>query len=372
MKASKMSGKHDRLADLPVAKPAGSILLNFDVGVVGNAEELHKLRCNLSGVEIHDDHIWVVSDETWSVERLTRQTDGETFADHRRFTLPEPFDLPFPEREIDLEGLSVDGTRLWLLGSHCLARTSVEKALAKANQASDALERMEIKNRRKRLNRCLLGCLDLNRLPADGPHVAAEAAAKVPHRGEGNILLEAIAADHQLAPFLELPAKDNGLDFEGLAVRGKTAFVGLRGPVLGGQAIVLELRITIDEESGTVQLQNVNGARRFIKHAFDLQGLGVRDLAFHGDELLILAAPTMALDAVAAVFAWRFSPRSQNGGIIDKSRYRPIVRLPGGNDGDYAEGFATTKNRLLVVNDRPLPNRLKSQTGILADMFAIS
>ncbi|WP_445187429.1 DUF3616 domain-containing protein [Pseudonocardia sp. Cha107L01] len=105
----------------------------------------------------------------------------------------------------------------------------------------------------------------------------------VRRRGEPN-LANLLAEDEHLAPFLAIPAKDNGFDVEGLAVHGETLYVGLRGPVLRGFAVVLEL---LPEEAapGRLRLVPIEGERCYRKHFLDLGGLGVRDLCPHGPDL---------------------------------------------------------------------------------------
>ena len=61
-------------------------------------------------------------------------------------------------------------------------------------------------------------------------------------------LVDVLRADPHLAPFVAIPARDNGLHVEGLAVGGDRLFVGLRGPVLRGWAVVLELRPAHDPD----------------------------------------------------------------------------------------------------------------------------
>ena len=58
-------------------------------------------------------------------------------------------------------------------------------------------------------------------------------------------------SDRHLSPWLALPGKDNGFDIEGVAVSGERVFLGLRGPVLRGWAVVLELH---PEEDGAATL----------------------------------------------------------------------------------------------------------------------
>ena len=66
-------------------------------------------------------------------------------------------------------------------------------------------------------------------------------AASLEKMNGHNQLIEALAEDEHLGPFLQmgLPSKDNGFDIEGLAVQGNQVFLGLRGPVLRGWAIIL-------------------------------------------------------------------------------------------------------------------------------------
>ena len=60
---------------------------------------------------------------------------------------------------------------------------------------------------------------------------------------KGNDLTEALRGDEHLGSFLAIPGKDNGFDIEGLAVAGERLFIGLRGPVLRGWAVILEVEL---------------------------------------------------------------------------------------------------------------------------------
>jgi Protein of unknown function (DUF3616) len=362
--------RHPRLADLPIAKPTRSAWLEFDRAEVGSDERLRDLRENLSAITIDGDEAWLASDEYCFVERLHANRGDAVYGRHRRFSLARPFGLSGKDAEVDLEGLSRDDNRLWVLGSHCLTRKKPDDDIGTAEAAFEALEAMQTKKRAKSRDRCLLGCLDLAALPAKGDRVATRGAAMVPFE-DGSDLIDLLAEDDQLRPFLTLPAKDNGLDFEGLAVRGDAAFLGLRGPVLNGYALILELRLRVDAESGTISLRRIDGERRYAKHALELQGLGVRDLALRNDHLCILAAPTMPLDGIAAVFEMRLDGRWPAGGIVPMSEYRPCLRLPGGNRGDYAEGIACVGDEIAVVCDGPGKKRLRGSTAVRVDFYRL-
>ena len=76
------------------------------------------LRNNLSVVKQSGRCLWVASDETDTIERLTTR-DWRTFGGHTPYKLTDFFDLPV-DGEVDIEGLSVDGDFLWICGSHSL------------------------------------------------------------------------------------------------------------------------------------------------------------------------------------------------------------------------------------------------------------
>ena len=95
-------------------------------------------------------------------------------------------------------------------------------------------------------------------------------------------------------------------DIEGLAAAGGRLFLGLRGPVLRGWAVVLEVALAEDpDRRSTLRLQAIGPhGRPYRKHFLHLGGLGIRDLCAQGTDLLILAGPTMDLDGPVTVFRW--------------------------------------------------------------------
>ncbi|MFO0119910.1 MAG: DUF3616 domain-containing protein, partial [Cyanobium sp.] len=99
-------------------------------------------------------------------------------------------------------------------------------------------------------NAHVLGCLRLNGegLPVAGQRLAFDAAAG------RDALSQVLAADPLIAPFLKIPSKENGLDIEGIAARAERLLVGLRGPVLRGIALVLDLHLDGIEPNGSSTL----------------------------------------------------------------------------------------------------------------------
>jgi hypothetical protein len=80
-------------------------------------------------------------------------------------------------------------------------------------------------------------------------------SAQLPGGVDTNALTDAIKCagqgegDPHLAPFMDIPGKDNGFDIEGLAIAGERVFIGLRGPVLRGWATILEVAFNPDAGS---------------------------------------------------------------------------------------------------------------------------
>ncbi len=189
-------------------------------------------------------------------------------------------------------------------------------------------------------------------------------------------LRDLLAGDPHLGPFLALPGKDNGFDVEGLAVVDDRVFLGLRGPVLRGWALVLELRPYADsQDPARLRLADFPDGAPYRKHALDLGGLGVRDLCPDGDDLLVLAGPTMDLDGPVRVVRWRGAARGDAPQVVRRDDLPRELDLPYGEGEDHAEGISwveTADGRgLLVVYDSPSASRLDADGGVHADVLGL-
>jgi hypothetical protein len=328
--------------------------LQFDPANLHVGDE-KDIRDGLSAVASDGTHLWLACDEGCRLERLTREGSSFVFGSHRDFPLSDLIHLPAPreagkpEAEADIEGMDIDDGWLWLIGSH-----SVKRKNPKPDDAPDEVASKLLKVSRDG-NRHLLARLPLEHgvvKPRDGSRKAAGIATGV----ESSALLDAIthAGDKHLLPFMPLPGKDNGFDIEGLAVRGKRAFVGLRGPVLRGWSCILELHI--DADGADLTLQPVDGAVPYRKHFQNLNNLGVRDLLFIDDDLLILAGPTQSHDGPHEIWRWKNAGKKK-GAAGDRDIERVLV-LPGRDKVDRAEGITAIDQSgssvsLLVVYDTP-------------------
>jgi hypothetical protein len=360
------------------AQPLRQIRLSFrSADELTHADE--PVRGNLSALVVSESTLWVASDELPTVERLRAQGDG-AYGHHQPFHLRDFFDLPGrPDDEMDIEGLEIDGGYLWVLGSHSLTR---DKPKSGSKDHADALRRLtEVEHHPSRhfLGRVPLvardGTFTLEPGPAgEGGQRGAACLDTRPKRGK---LGELLKADEHVGRFMKVPAKENGFDLEGIAVRGSRVFVGLRGPVLRGWAVMLELDLE-EGRPGRLKPRRIGpNGERYRKHFLDLAGLGIRDLCFDEDRLLILAGPTMDLDGPVRVFAWPACLAAGQQMIVTADELEPLLDVPFQRGADHAEGIAMLgrsngRAELLVVYDSPAPQRLHDDgTSIDADVFQL-
>jgi hypothetical protein len=355
--------------------------------------EGHKpARDSLSAVAVRSGTMWLANDEGRGLDRLIRSEEG-SYGNHELFDLVELLDMPAKGEgapELDIEGLDVDDGKLWLVGSHTWTRGNPKKAAKKRDDPRQALADVS-----PNPNRQVLACLPLT--THDGPDAVPRAGkgSRYPVAGglarlrigkKRGALTKLLAKDELLGRFVDLPAKENGFDIEGLAVKGDRLFLGLRGPVLRGYAMVLELEVRADGK-GELELRPVgDGDELCRKHVLHLGGNGIRDLHRHGDDLLILAGPTAAISGRCYVWRWRgafdtkeaaFLPEP-DAGQDGEEPLRRILQLPVGDGGDHPEGMALLAGEgaaieLLVVYDSPLDGRKIAGNGaVRADVFTLT
>jgi hypothetical protein len=364
----------------PIAAPERRIRLDFR----RHAELDHAnqpARSDLSTVAAGGCCLWTANDEFATVERLARRKDG-SYGDHQSFGLAELFDLPEDaDGEMDIEGLDIAGGYLWIAGSHSLTR---EKPKPGEHDAAEALARLtEVEHHP---NRHFLGLIPLDEskkspgLDTLRRHVKstkgakARSCASLKMKKKGNQLDRKLKKDIHIARFLDVPAKENGFDIEGIAVRGDRILLGLRGPVLRGWAMVIEVEVK-RTKPGRLKLKKIGrSGERYIKHFLDLQGLGIRELTTQGDALLILAGPTMDLDGPVVLYRWPGAFEDRERTIVTGDRLELVTRMPVGRGEDHPEGICWLPGgaeELLVVYDSPADHRLHGGTAIDADLFRL-
>lgn len=353
-----------------------------------DSSDKKKLRDGLSAVLQIGQSLWLANDERLTLERLVYQ--GQTAAgeflyeDHQQFALNDFLRLSAPPtspqdfEEADIEGLAYDETEhyLWLVGSHSLKRKQPE-AQRDGLRNIERLSKVSSDGNRYLLARIPVvdqdGTISLVRETTDLQRTAAQL------RGEQSwdALTKALEEDQHLKGFFAIPGKDNGFDIEGLAAAGKRLFIGLRGPVLRGWAIILEIEPQVEEHDPHIlKLAGIGeGGRPYRKHFIQLGGLGVRDLCVQGTDLLILAGPTMDLDGPVTVSRWPNGVQAAGESVVFSKDLKKILDVPFGQGDDHAEGMTLFSPAdcpgpfLLIVCDAPADHRKRSDGSLEADLF---
>ena len=367
--------------------PTSTINLEFssDHADFGKGKEL---RDGLSVALQIGDTLWVANDESISLERLSLIKDAShyRYGLHKQFSLDDFLKLPVATpkdpadlEEVDIEGLDYGGGYLWLVGSHSLKR--VNPTLEDGHkQAKKQLAKISTDG-----NRYLLARIPL--VEVDGSYTLMKesnklgekrTAAQLHGTAQGNDLTEALKGDKHLEPFLAIPGKDNGFDIEGLAVVGKRILLGLRGPVLRGWAVILEVELYEDvKKPSTLRLKPIGSKQRvYRKHFLQLGGLGIRDLCVQGSDILILAGPTMDIDGPVTIFRWiggAAAPKEEC--VVPADELEHVVDVPYGQSVDHAEGmtlFSTDEGAprsLLIVYDSASESRQLKENTVVADVL---
>ncbi|MEO0771257.1 MAG: DUF3616 domain-containing protein [Cyanobacteria bacterium J06649_4] len=359
------------------------VLLNF-------CRRAATVRADVSAIAYTPDgHLWIGSDELTSLERLSATGPNE-YGDHQQYAVGDYIDLQDTQSEIDIEGMDYADGYLWLVGSHSTKRKRVKR---KADPQKNIQRLQQVGTD---ANRYLLARLPIVEgvpvkrdgvSPTEKSLTALRTAARLEsHRGQ-SALMAALEEDEHIGPILKigLPSKDNGFDIEALAARKDRLFLGLRGPVLRGMAIVIEIEVE-DHKLGLLRLKKLENNQLYRKHFVDLNGLGVRDMCFQGDDLIILAGATMQLDSVMQVFRFKQAYDHSTDTLWTQSSDQ-LVKLfdlsvqPSRENAEGITLFPQAQTAevgdddspaLMVVYDSPLEARLVGDKAMLADVLKLS
>jgi hypothetical protein len=359
---------------MPNTRIANAVRLEFAPGSLVHA--------NLSGAAFTGDWLWVAGDEACGLDRLRRLDPAGRevlrFGEVHDFPLSDLLDLPgAAEEEADLEGMAAADGFLWVVGSHGLKRKNAKPGRAHAENAKRLAKVVLDGNRR------LLACLPIEPDASGAPCLVRQGqdgrrALRLKGDSQTNLLTRALAADPHFGPYMAIPGKDNGFDIEGLAVDGRRVLLGLRGPVLRGWSALLEIAVEAREDQ--LRLAPLDDSGTLIrKHFLQLDGLGIRDLHFSGDDLYILAGPTMVLNGEIRVFKWpgaRPLLATNRDPVRFEMALTESVSLPHGRGTNRAEAICDLPNALtggkpswLVLYDAPGADRKEGEYAVFGDLL---
>jgi hypothetical protein len=359
---------------MPNARTANAVRLEFAPGSL--------VQSNLSGAAFTGDWLWVAGDEACGLDRLRRLDpvgrEVLRFGEVRDFPLADLLDLPGKAgEEADLEGMAVADGFLWVVGSHGLKRKNAKPDRDHADNAK-RLAKVALDG-----NRRLLACLPIEPDAKGEPCLVRQAqdgrrALRLKGDSQTNLLTRALADDPHFGPYMAIPGKDNGFDIEGLAVDGRRLLLGLRGPVLRGWSALLE--IAVEARGDQLRLAPLDDSGTLIrKHFLQLDGLGVRDLHFSGDDLYILAGPTMVLNGDIRVFKWpaaRPLLAASREPVRFEAALTESVPLPHARGTNRAEAICDLPPALsrgkaswLVLYDAPGDDRKDGEHTVFGDLL---
>lgn len=300
------------LAEVPRVAPAGAPWpagagFVFDEGGSKTRRSVSGIAC---GLDEGGRRVCLLAFDEGTQARFARLGDGVLQP------LPERIDLGTGGKELDAEGVAIDGDFFYVTGSHAVKRKD-----CRPNPGSGYV-------------------LRLRRDPRTGLLAGAG------HASDGAIqrsqrLRTLLDADPELKARLG-PGKclgQGGLDIEGLAVHAGRLHFGLRGPTDGADAFILSVDAQAFFSGAPVTL--------VLTRVPVGLGLGLRDMAVTGQGLLLLVGPDdRASHAGAgwAVWAW---DGAQQGGVPP----RALARLELGQVALRACDKETKPEALAVLDE---------------------
>lgn len=216
--------------------------------------------------------------------------------------------------EADFEAMATYGDHLYILGSHSLKRKKVKPT----NKRSKNLQRLqEIKRDDYRFHIVRLNLNDLD-----------------PTQKEVATLENILNSNQVLAPFMQIPSKENGVDLEGMTIdKNGQIYIGFRGPVLRENLTpVLSIHESdLFSSTPNYQILYVN-----------IGSLGIREILKVDDGFLVIGGAVSDLNVPHKIFFWDGKDMLESKDSI-AGKTRLLKELPAGLK---AEGISLIKETI--------------------------
>lgn len=225
---------------------------------------------NISGMVITESFMALATDEGTAIQILPRRKHQFIARASNRIVLSSGKD------ELDIEGLAWQEPYLYAIGSHSKKRKKIKADFSNKKNLK-RLSQIHDEPARNQLFR-----------------VQLDDQLKV-RQIESLSLMPIIKSFPLISPFTALPSKENGVDIEGIAVRGNHLFIGFRGPVLRGDLVPI-LKLRMNDKKFAVQASKLK--------LVNLGGLGIRDMMAFERTFYLLSGPVNHLPDDYHIHAW--------------------------------------------------------------------
>lgn len=242
---------------------------------------------------------------------------------------------PAEGEELDIEAMAVDGSDLYVIGSHSNKRKKFKSDKPSGKNTKNLL----FKHIEDEQGRDYLIKLTINR---DG---------EVTGRTEKS--LRSFLRQHNvLKGFVDIPSKENGVDIEGLAFHNGYLYAGFRGPVFR-QNFVPILKFKFDAIEDSAELLYVN-----------LSGMGIRSLTATDGGFYLITGPVG--DAQIPGFLYHWDGKTMLGGVDQSPGKTILIKRLDGPAGAKAEGlvFESATVCFVVFDSAPSINQVVQRISL--------
>jgi hypothetical protein len=263
---------------------------------------------DISAIAQFGDQLIIGSDEGHAVQVLTPVDETA-----RQYVVSQTLRLMAEDQaEVDIEDICCQDETCYVIGSHSIKRKKVDPEKSyKANRERIA----EVKIEKTR------GCL--LRLAKDQKIGALVEQERIS-------LQSILTTDEILGRFSAIPSKENGLDIEGLAMKGDRLYIGFRSPVLRENYV--PILITEFDNPKDYELVFIN-----------LEGRGVRAMADTHDGFLIIGGPPGDGEGAFHLYYWTGEDMIPGNDRATKNVLRDLGEILIPAMGAKAEGLAVVE-----------------------------